>query len=124
MKERFNNRMLFGRQIHPWCQQKEVVRYCQDSDIIIEAYSPLATGARLDDPVVESISTKHGKSHAQVLIRYSLQKGWIPLPKSSKPDRISENFNVFDFVLDADDMKALDELDQGSAGAVFKMNVD
>ncbi|KAG8666250.1 hypothetical protein FPOAC2_11354 [Fusarium poae] len=111
-------------ELHPWCQQKEVVKYCQDNDIIIEAYSPLATGARLNDPVVESISTKHDKSHAQILIRYSLQKGWIPLPKSSRPDRISKNFDVFDFVLDRDDMETLDGLDKGPAGAVFKMNVD
>ncbi|CAF3445003.1 unnamed protein product, partial [Fusarium graminearum] len=110
-------------ELHPWCQQKEVVKYCQDNEIIIEAYSPLATGARLEDPLVEGISTKHDKSHAQVLIRYSLQKGWVPLPKSSRPDRISENFNVFDFVLDEDDMETLDDLDKGSAGAIFKMNV-
>lgn len=90
----------------------------------IEAYSPLATGARLDDTVVESISAKHDKSYAQILIRYSLQKGWVPLPKSSKSDRICENIDVFGFVLDQDDMEALDGLDRGSAGAIFKMNVD
>jgi diketogulonate reductase-like aldo/keto reductase len=61
---------------------------------------------------------------AQVLIRYSLQKGWVPLPKSSKPERIRENINVFHFELDGDDMNVLDRLDEGSAGAIFRMNVD
>ncbi|KAJ4141416.1 hypothetical protein NW768_000627 [Fusarium equiseti] len=111
-------------ELHPWCRQKEVTAYCQENGIIIEAYSPLATGARLDDPMVGIISKKHDKSHAQILIRYSLQKGWVPLPKSSKPDRICENINVFDFVLDQEDMEILDRLDEGPTGAIFKMNVD
>ncbi|KAM0214561.1 hypothetical protein ACHAPQ_000854 [Fusarium lateritium] len=105
-------------------EQQDVVAFCKANDIVIEAYSPLATGTRLHDTIVQSISTKHDKTPAQVLIRYSLQRGWVPLPKSSKPDRIRENINVFDFELDGDDMDALDGLDEGSAGAVFRMNVD
>ncbi|KAF4968248.1 hypothetical protein FSARC_4339 [Fusarium sarcochroum] len=111
-------------ELHPWCQQRDVVAYCQTNDIVVEAYSPLATGARLDDTTVQSISTKHGKTPAQILIHYSLQKGWVPLPKSSNSDRIQENIDVFDFALDHDDMGALDALDEGSAGAVFRKNVD
>jgi diketogulonate reductase-like aldo/keto reductase len=100
------------------------VTYCQDNGIVIEAYSPLATGTRLNDPEVQRVASKHNKTPAKILIRYSLQKGWIPLPKSSKPDRIQENIMVFDFALDQDDMKALDGLDEGPAGAIFRMNVD
>ncbi|KAH7267412.1 NADP-dependent oxidoreductase domain-containing protein [Fusarium redolens] len=111
-------------ELHPWCQQRDVVTYCQDNGIVIEAYSPLATGTRLNDPEVQRVASKHNKTPAKILIRYSLQKGWIPLPKSSKPDRIQENIMVFDFALDQDDMKALDGLDEGPAGAIFRMNVD
>ncbi|RSL90465.1 hypothetical protein CEP51_000723 [Fusarium floridanum] len=111
-------------ELHPWCQQRDVVTYCQTHGITVEAYSPLATGTRLDDPTVQGIATKKGKTPAQILIRYALQKGWVPLPKSVKPDRIRENLDVFNFDLDQDDMTALDGLDEGSKGAVFKMNVD
>ena len=101
-----------------------MVAYCQTHGIIVEAYSPLATGTRLDDPTVQSMATKKGKTPAQILIRYALQKGWVPLPKSVQPDRIHENLDVFNFDLDQDDMAALDALDEGSKGAVFKTNVD
>ncbi|KIL84144.1 hypothetical protein FAVG1_12572 [Fusarium avenaceum] len=111
-------------ELHPWCQQRELVAFCKANDIVVEAYSPLATGTRLDNTTVQSISTKHDMTPTQILIRYSLQKGWVPLPKSSKPERIQENFNVFEFELDGDDMNTLDGLDEGSAGAVFRMNVD
>ncbi|EGU85779.1 NADP-dependent oxidoreductase domain-containing protein [Fusarium oxysporum II5] len=111
-------------ELHPWCQQRDVVTYCQDHGIVIEAYSPLATGTRLNDPEVQRVASKHNKTPAKILIRYSLQKGWIPLPKSSNPGRIQENIMVFDFALDLDDMMALDALDEGPAGAVFRMNVD
>ncbi|KAM0347113.1 hypothetical protein ACHAPU_005052 [Fusarium lateritium] len=111
-------------ELHPWCQQRDVVAFCQENDVVIEAYSPLATGTRLQDTTVKSISAKHDKTPAQILIRYSLQKGWVPLPKSSNPGRIQENINVFDFALDPKAMDALDGLDEGSAGAVFRMNVD
>ncbi|KAJ3519191.1 hypothetical protein NM208_g14223 [Fusarium decemcellulare] len=111
-------------ELHPWCQQKDLVTYCQTHGIIIEAYSPLATGSRLDDPTVHRIATKHQKTPAHILIRYALQKGWVPLPKSAQPDRIRQNFDVFSFEIDEDDMTTLDALDEGSAGAVFRMNVD
>ncbi|KAF4338598.1 members of the aldo keto reductase family [Fusarium beomiforme] len=110
-------------ELHPWCQQRDVVSYCQDNDIVIEAYSPLATGSRMDDPEVQRISSKHSKTPAKILIRYSLQKGWVPLPKSSNPNRIRENIDVFNFALDKDDMEALDGLDEGPAGAIFRTNV-
>ncbi|KAM5351394.1 hypothetical protein ACJ41O_004117 [Fusarium nematophilum] len=111
-------------ELHPWCQQRELVSYCQTHGIVVEAYSPLATGARFDDPTLQDIAGKHGKSSAQVLIRYALQKGWVPLPKSAAVGRIQQNASVFGFELDLDDMSRLDGLDEGSEGAVFRMNVD
>lgn len=98
--------------------------YCQNHGILVEAYSPLATGTRLDDPTVQIIAREKEKTAAQVLIRYALQKGWVPLPKSVQPDRIRENLDVFNFELDPGDMAVLDALDEGPKGAVFKMNVD
>lgn len=100
------------------------MKYCQQNNILIEAYSPLVMGKKMDDPTLSAIAKKHHKSTAQVLIRYSIQKGWIPLPKSKTPDRIKENFDVSSFLLDKDDMEALDGLDEGSKGACFPKNVD
>ncbi|KAF5010556.1 hypothetical protein FDECE_3298 [Fusarium decemcellulare] len=100
------------------------VNQIETHGIIIEAYSPLATGSRLDDPALHQIASKHQKTPAQILIRYALQKGWVPLPKSAQPDRIRQNFDVFSFEIDEDDMTTLDALDEGSAGAAFRMNVD
>lgn len=71
----------------------------------------------MDDPVLQSICQKTGKTGAQVLIRWSLQKGFVPLPKSDTPARIAENADVFDFELDADSMAKLDSLDLGKDGA-------
>ncbi|KAI9166745.1 putative oxidoreductase C2F3.05c [Paramyrothecium foliicola] len=109
-------------ELHPWCQQRELVQYCQDNGIILQAYSPLATGARLNDPALGAIASKHERTPAQILIRYSLQKGWVPLPKSQRPERIKENANVFDFYLDEDDIDRLNGLDLGRQGALFPAN--
>lgn len=68
--------------------------------------------------MLNEIANLHNKSTAQVLIRYALQKGWVPLPKSDTPSRIAENANVYDFELSAQDMAFLDSLDQGSSGAI------
>jgi methylglyoxal/glyoxal reductase len=79
----------------------------------VEAYSPLTKGRKLADPPLVAIALWHGKSAAQVLIRWALQKGFIVLPKSSRPQRIAANTEVFDFDLTGKDMAALDALDQG-----------
>ena len=75
---------------------------------------------KANDPVLVGISKKHGKTTAQVLVRYSLQRNWVPLPKSDNPGRIAQNADVFDFELDQEDMKELDDLDQGPAGAIVQ----
>ncbi|BAE62474.1 unnamed protein product [Aspergillus oryzae RIB40] len=88
-------------ELHPWLGRADL------RGVVIEAYSPLARGTRMDEPVLRAISEKHKKSPAQILIRWSLQKGFVPLPKSATPERILENANVFDFELDEDDMQSL-----------------
>jgi diketogulonate reductase-like aldo/keto reductase len=72
------------------------------------------------DPTIVGVAKKHGKTSAQVLIRYCLQKGWVPLPKSDTPSRIEENADVYGFELDDEDMKGLDDLDEGESGAIVE----
>lgn len=92
-------------------QAKDTVKYCEEQGVVLQAYSPLATGRKLDDPTVGTLADKYGKSPAQVLIRYALQKGWVPLPKSVHRERIVENTQLYDFEVSAEDMATLDGLD-------------
>ena len=89
------------------------MEYCNEHDIVLQAFSPLARGTRFEDSTVAEIAERLGKSVAQVLLRYSLQRGWVPLPKSEKEERIRQNANVFDFNLSKDDMVVLNSLDRG-----------
>ncbi|WWC70508.1 uncharacterized protein I206_104459 [Kwoniella pini CBS 10737] len=99
-------------ELHPWCQQPSIVSYCQSHNIALEAYSPLVQGTKAEDPTLLKIAEQTGKSWAQVLIRWSLQRGFIPLPKSDTKDRIIANRDVFDFELSDDQMQALNGLDK------------
>jgi diketogulonate reductase-like aldo/keto reductase len=104
-------------ELHPFCQQKPIVDYCRANNIVIQAYTPLVRG-RVDHPVISEIAAKYNRDPAQLLIRWSIQKGFVPLPKSATPARIHSNAQVFDFELADEDMAELDGLDQGSDGAV------
>jgi diketogulonate reductase-like aldo/keto reductase len=97
-------------EFHPFLYQTELLAYCKKNDIVLEAYSPLAHGKKLTDPRIAAVAQKYGKTNAQVLIRWSLQRGCVALPKSTHQDRIKENINVFDFELNTEDMVALDGL--------------
>lgn len=100
-------------ELHVFLQQPELVEYCQQHNIAVEAYSPLAHAqAGADDPVLQEIAGKHGKTFAQVMIRWCVQQGFIVLPKSVTPSRIQENVEVFDFQLDDEDMQKLASLDR------------
>ncbi|KAG0016957.1 hypothetical protein BGZ80_008747 [Entomortierella chlamydospora] len=104
---------LLNFKVHPWLARREIISFCESQNIAIEAYSPLSRGHKLQDPVVNKIAAKYSKSAAQVLIRWSLQKGHIVLPKSAKKERIEQNSEVFDFELADGDMEVLDSLDEG-----------
>jgi diketogulonate reductase-like aldo/keto reductase len=93
--------------------REDTVRRCAAEGIVIEAYSPLTKGRRLDDSTVATIAAEVGRTPAQILIRWSLQKGFVVLAGSSNPDHIRENAAVFDFALDDSQMAALDALDEG-----------
>ncbi|KAK5164185.1 aldo-keto reductase [Cryomyces antarcticus] len=107
-------------ELHPWCQQREAVSYCQSQGIVVEAYCPLVRNQKADDKTLNSLAKKYNKSTGQVLIRYCLQKDWVPLPKSDTPSRIEANADVYDFEIDTADMKTLDGLDQGAKGAIVQ----
>jgi diketogulonate reductase-like aldo/keto reductase len=106
--------------LHPWSQQREIVDYCRSHGIAVEAYSPLVRNQKAQDSTLVRIAEKHHVASSQVLIRYCLQKGWIPLPKSDNAGRIKANADVFDFSLDDEDMEILDNLNQGAAGAIVE----
>ncbi|KAH9867311.1 hypothetical protein IAQ61_007903 [Plenodomus lingam] len=111
-------------ELHPWCQQRAVVKYCQENNIAIEAYCPIVRNQKATDKTLVSIAEKHRVEPNQVLIRWSLQKGFIPLPKSDSPSRIAKNADVFGFALDERDMEMLDELDEGDKGAIVQAVVN
>lgn len=93
--------------------REDTLRRCAEEGIVVEAYSLLTKGRRLDDSTVTGIAAELGRTPAQVLIRWSLQKGFVVLPRSSNAGRIAENAAVFDFALDERQEAALDALDEG-----------
>lgn len=94
-------------ELHPWLPRQDIVNWANDNGVVIQAWSPLVRAERPNETVLGEISKKHRKSWAQVLIRWSLQQGFVPLPKSVTPKRIEENADVFDFELDSDDLAKL-----------------
>ena len=91
-------------EFHPGYIQPEVVDYCKKEGIVLQAWSPLGSGAVLADPTLAQIAAKYNKSVAQLCIRYALQNDIVPLPKSTNPERIADNMKVFDFVISDEDM--------------------
>jgi diketogulonate reductase-like aldo/keto reductase len=100
-------------EVSPFLQQRETRAFCARHGIVVEAYSPLTHGLRLDHPAVAAAAARAGRSPAQVLLRWAIQHDLVPLPKSTSENRIRENAAVFDFALDADAMAALDRCEEG-----------
>ena len=99
-------------QFSPFEYRRALLDACESHNIAVEAYSPLGTGRHLDDPIVAEVAERAGRTPAQVLIRWCLQRDTIVLPKSTHRERIEANAQVFDFALSDADMALLDELDQ------------
>jgi len=99
--------------LHPFMTRTDIVAICQQHGIALEAWAPLVRGYRFKHPSIVALAQKYNKAPAQVLLRYSLQKGYIPLPKSSSPSRIKSNLDVYDFELTPEEMSHLDSLDEG-----------
>lgn len=96
----------------PFGFSRKMLDYAREHDIVIQAYSPLTRDTRLDEDVPNDIAARHGKTPAQVLIRWDLQRGVVPIPKASRRDHLEENLDVFDFELSNRDMAALDALNE------------
>ena len=105
-------------EVHPYFVNNEVRVYGQQHGIETEAWSPIAQGKVLDDPVITRIAEATGKSPAQVVLRWHIQRGDIVFPKSVTPQRIKDNFALFDFELGQDDVDAITTLDQGDSGRI------
>jgi 2,5-diketo-D-gluconate reductase A len=101
-------------ELHPLLNQAEMRAVNAQHNIVTEAYSPLAIGKLVDNPTVTSIAGEYDRSPAQVLIRWSIQLGNVVIPRSANPERIADNFNVFDFELTAAHMEALNGLNDGT----------
>jgi diketogulonate reductase-like aldo/keto reductase len=97
----------------PFLHQRALLERCRQGGIQLEAYGPLVRGHRMDHPVVQRVARKHGRTPAQVLLRWGIQHELVVIPKSVHAERIRENADVFGFSLDADDLAALDGLDEG-----------
>ena len=100
-------------ELHPRFQQAGLRREHEDLGIVTEAWSPLAQGAVLDDPEIRAIAEAHGKTAGQVVLRWHIQLGNVVFPKSVTPERIEENFDLFDFHLSDGDMARIEALDAG-----------
>ena len=90
--------------------QKDTVEYCQRNNILIEAWSPLGSGKMLSNPMLTAMAEKYRKSVAQLCIKWCLQNGVLPLPKSVTPSRIAENLEVFDFAIAEEDTREINQM--------------
>jgi len=104
--------MVNQLELHPYCQDPDLVRFCEARGIVVEAYAPFASGAfgLLQDPALVAIAEQVDRSTGQVVLRWHLQHGRVVLPKSANPGRIAQNLDVADFALDDDAMRAIDGL--------------
>jgi 2,5-diketo-D-gluconate reductase A len=103
-------------EVHPYFVNDAVRAYGSEHGIVTEAWSPIAQGRVLDDPVVDGIAKATGKTPAQVVLRWHVQRGDVVFPKSVTPERVKANYEIFDFELSPDDVDALTELDKGETG--------
>jgi 2,5-diketo-D-gluconate reductase A len=103
-------------ELHPYLLNDQVRAYDESHNIATQAWSPIAQGAVLDDPVIAAIAARLERSPAQVVLRWHIERGHIVFPKSATPARIRENFELFDFRLEAGDIAKINALDKGEAG--------
>ena len=99
-------------EVHPFNTRTQLSSFCLEHDIVVEAYAPLARALRMQDPVITSLSRKYSCTPAQLMIRWSVQHGFVPLPKSVTKARIIANGDIGGFEIEHDDIRRLDDLDE------------
>ncbi|WEL16951.1 2,5-diketo-D-gluconate reductase B [Halorhabdus sp. SVX81] len=100
-------------EFNPYFQRTDLVEYCQDNDIVVEAAAPIARGEVLSDPTLQELGEKYDKTPVQVALRWAVEKDIVVLPRSTSRGHIEENFDLFDFELEAEDHARIDDLDRG-----------
>jgi diketogulonate reductase-like aldo/keto reductase len=99
-------------EVHPFNTRKDITSFCEQHGIVVEAYAPLVRALRMKHPTIVSLAKKYSCTPGQLLVRWSLQHGYVPLPKSVKKERIIENADIGGFSIEKMDMDAMDELDE------------
>lgn len=99
-------------ELHVFLQQPELIKYCNQHNVVVEAYSPLAHAKDMDNPIITAIAEKHHKTYAQIMLRWCIEKDLIVLPKSATPERVGQDIELFNFALDKDDMRQIGKLDR------------
>ncbi|KAK4896643.1 hypothetical protein LTR27_005563 [Elasticomyces elasticus] len=99
-------------EVHPFNTRTNLTAYCQEKDIVVEAYAPLARALRMKHPTIVSLAKKYKCTSGQLMVRWSLQHGYVPLPKSVRQERIVENSQIGQFAISDEDVKAMDALDE------------
>ena len=104
-------------ELHPGYNQDGIAEYCKKNDIVLESWSPLANGKLMtDNALLAELAEKYGKTPAQIALRWNLQRGLLPLPRSIKPERIAENFDIFGFEIDQEDMQRIYDMPESYSG--------
>ena len=111
-------------ELHPKLSQKELINFCKANNIVVQAWSPIARGAILEEPVLVELAKKYNKSVAQVVLRWHLQNDIAIIPKSSNQERLAENANLFDFEISMEDMKLIDSLNENKRFGADPNNFD
>ncbi len=106
--------MINQVEIHPFSTKNNIIDYCNTNNIKVVAWSPIARGQVFDNKVMLDLSKKYNKTISQIILKWHMQKGVIPIPKSSNENRIKENIDIFDFELSNEDIKIIDSLDKGN----------
>ena len=102
--------------MHPYFGNEAAREASRRHGVVVESWSPIAQGGVLDDEVIGKVAAAHGRTASQVTLRWHIQRGDVIFPKSSRRERMEENFAIFDFELDDDEMAAISALDKGEAG--------